>query len=73
MGGHPGGRHSDQKSANCGAIDWANAAASALSFSIGMQVGVTVVNTMVGLAAMMIVFGTMRPAAIRAGLRRSRG
>jgi hypothetical protein len=32
-----------------------------------------VVNTMVGLAAMMIVFGTMRPAAIRAGLRRSRG
>jgi hypothetical protein len=36
-----------------------------------MQVGITVVNTMVGLAAMMIVFGTMRPAAIRAGLRRS--
>lgn len=44
-------------------------ATSALSFSIGMQVGVTVVNTLVGLAAITLVFGTMRPAAIRAGLR----
>jgi uncharacterized membrane protein YbhN (UPF0104 family) len=55
------------------ALQQVASAASALSFSIGMQVGITVVNTMVGLAAMMIVFGTMRPAAIRAGLRRSRG
>jgi uncharacterized membrane protein YbhN (UPF0104 family) len=45
-------------------------AASALSFSIGMQVGVTLVNTIVGVVAIMLVFGTMRPATIRAELRR---
>jgi uncharacterized membrane protein YbhN (UPF0104 family) len=45
-------------------------AASALSFSVGMQVGVTVVNTLVGLAALALLFGTLRPAAVRAGLRR---
>jgi uncharacterized membrane protein YbhN (UPF0104 family) len=44
-------------------------AASALSFSIGLQVGVTLVNTLVGLLALTLVFGTLRPAAIRAGLR----
>ena len=42
---------------------------AALSFSIGMQVGVTVVNTLVGLVAITLVFGTMRPAAIKARLR----
>ena len=41
-------------------------AASALSFSIGMQVGITVVNTVVGLIAMGFVFQTLRPRAIRA-------
>jgi hypothetical protein len=35
-----------------------------------MQVGVTVVNTLIGLAALLVVFGTLRPATIRAGLRR---
>jgi uncharacterized membrane protein YbhN (UPF0104 family) len=45
-------------------------AASALSFSIGMQVGLTVVNTLLGLAAVTLVFGLRRPAAIRDGLRR---
>lgn len=45
-------------------------AASALSFSIGMQVGVTLVNTIIGVVAITLVFGTMRPAAIRAELRR---
>jgi len=45
-------------------------AASALSFSIGMQVGVTLVNTMLGLLAMAFVFGTVRPAAIRTRLHR---
>jgi len=35
-----------------------------------MQVGVTVVNTLVGLAALALLFGTLRPAAVRAGLRR---
>jgi hypothetical protein len=44
-------------------------AASALSFSIGMQIGVTLVNTIVGVVAITLVFGTMRPAAIRAALR----
>jgi uncharacterized membrane protein YbhN (UPF0104 family) len=48
-------------------------AASALSFSIGLQVGVTLVNTLVGLLALTLVFGTVRPAAIRAGLREPRG
>lgn len=51
------------------ALQQVASAASVLSFSIGMQVGVTVVNTLVGLTAITLVFGTMRPAAIRAGLR----
>jgi hypothetical protein len=41
--------------------------AGAISFSLGMQAGVTVVNTAVGLAATMLLFRTIRPlAAIRA-------
>jgi uncharacterized membrane protein YbhN (UPF0104 family) len=41
--------------------------ASALSFSVGMQVGITTFNTMIGLAALMLMFRTMRPlAAVRA-------
>jgi hypothetical protein len=45
-------------------------AASALTFSIGMQVGITAVNTAIGLAALMFVFRTLRPvAAVRSGLR----
>ena len=52
------------------ALQQVASAASALSFSIGMQVGITIVNTIVGVAAIMLVFGTMRPAAIRAELRR---
>jgi uncharacterized membrane protein YbhN (UPF0104 family) len=47
--------------------------ASALSFSVGMQVGVTVVNTIVGLTALMLIFRTLRPAdAVRAARRVSR-
>jgi uncharacterized membrane protein YbhN (UPF0104 family) len=42
----------------------------ALSYSIGVQIGVTVVNTLVGIAGAMLVFRTARPlAAVRAGLR----
>ncbi len=42
-------------------------AAAALSFSVGMQVGITAVNTLIGLAALMLIFRTMRPvAALRA-------
>ena len=52
------------------ALQQVASAASALSFSIGMQVGITLVNTIVGVVAIMLVFGTMRPTAIRAGLRR---
>ena len=44
-------------------------AASALSFSIGMQVGVTLVNTLVGLVGMALVLRTLRPAAMRAAVR----
>ncbi len=41
--------------------------AAALSFSVGMQVGITVVNTLIGLTAMMFLFRTLRPlAAVRA-------
>jgi len=44
-------------------------ASTALSFSIGMQVGLTAVNTSIGIAGLILIFGTFRPAAIRAGLR----
>lgn len=41
--------------------------ASALSFSVGMQIGITTVNTLIGLTAMMLMFRTLRPiAAVRA-------
>jgi len=41
--------------------------AAALSFSVGMQVGITTVNTLIGLTAMMLMFRTLRPvAAVRA-------
>ena len=52
------------------ALQQVASAASALSFSIGMQVGITLVNTVVGVVAIMLVFGTMRPTAIRAALHR---
>jgi uncharacterized membrane protein YbhN (UPF0104 family) len=52
------------------ALQQVASAATALSFSIGMQVGVTAVNTLLGLAALALLFGTIRPSAIRAGLRR---
>lgn len=34
---------------------------TALSFSVGMQVGITVVNTTIGMAAAMLVFGRLHP------------
>jgi uncharacterized membrane protein YbhN (UPF0104 family) len=40
--------------------------AGAVSFSVGMQVGITVVNTLVGLTALMLMVRTMSPlAAVR--------
>ncbi len=45
------------------------AAAAAVSFSVGMQVGVTMVNACLGIVAAMIAFRTVRPlAAVRSGL-----
>jgi hypothetical protein len=45
------------------------AAAAAVSFAIGMQAGVTVVNACLGIVAAMIAFRTVRPfAAVRSGL-----
>lgn len=46
--------------------------AAALSFSIGMQVGVTTVNALIGLTAMMLMFRTLRPVAAVRAARRSR-
>lgn len=48
--------------------------ATVLTFSIGMQAGVTVLNVALGLTATMIMFRTLRPAcAVRAGRRLLRG
>jgi hypothetical protein len=42
--------------------------AGAVSFSVGLQVGVTTVNTLVGLTALMLMLRTARPlAAVRSG------
>jgi uncharacterized membrane protein YbhN (UPF0104 family) len=44
-------------------------AAGAVSFSVGMQVGVTAVNALLGVLAAMVAFRTLRPlAAARSGL-----
>ena len=45
--------------------------AAALSFSVGMQVGVTTVNTAIGIMAMMLMFRTLRPIAAVREARRS--
>jgi uncharacterized membrane protein YbhN (UPF0104 family) len=57
----PGGAGTQQVLATY-ALQGAVSAATAVSFSLGMQVGVTVVNTTVGLLAMMLLFRTFRPA-----------
>ena len=44
-----------------------------VSFSVGMQAGVTAVNALLGLAAGMLAFGTLHPVrALRSGLRVAR-
>ena len=58
----PGGAGTQQVLATY-ALQGAVSAATAISFSVGMQVGVTVVNTTVGLVAMMLLFRTVRPVA----------
>jgi glycosyltransferase 2 family protein len=46
---------------------------AALSFSVGMQVGITTVNTLIGLSALMLMFGTVRPTAAVRAARRAAG
>jgi hypothetical protein len=50
-------------------LQQAATAASALTFSVGLQVGVTLVNTALGLAGLALLLGTLRPSAVRASLR----
>ncbi|MFP5363011.1 MAG: YbhN family protein [Thermoleophilia bacterium] len=48
--------------------------AAVLAFSIGMQVGITAVNALLGMAGAMLAFRTLRPvAALRSGMRLARG
>jgi glycosyltransferase 2 family protein len=58
----PGGAGSQQILATY-ALQGVISTAAAVSFSVSMQVGVTAVNTAVGLAATMLLFRTMRPFA----------
>jgi uncharacterized membrane protein YbhN (UPF0104 family) len=58
----PGGAGSQQILATY-ALQGVISTAAAVSFSITMQVGVTAVNTAVGLAATMLLFRTLRPIA----------
>lgn len=47
--------------------------AAVLAFSIGMQVGITAVNALLGMAGAMLAFRTLRPwAAVRSGVRLAR-
>jgi hypothetical protein len=67
----PGGAGSQQVLAAY-ALQGAISTAGAVSFSLGMQVGVTVVNTLVGMTAVMLLFRTLRPiAAVRTATARS--
>ena len=55
------------------ALSQAATAAAVLSFSIGMQAGITAVNALLGVLAGMVAFRTLHPfAAIRAGIRLAR-
>jgi uncharacterized membrane protein YbhN (UPF0104 family) len=56
----PGGAGTQQVLAAY-ALQGAVSAATEVSFSLGMQVGVTMVNTTVGLVALMLLFRTVRP------------
>lgn len=47
-------------------------AATAISFSVGMQVVVTATNALVGMVALMILFRTLRPVAALAAARAGR-
>jgi uncharacterized membrane protein YbhN (UPF0104 family) len=66
----PGGGGSQQVFATY-ALHGSVSTASAMSFSFGMQVGVTALNTVAGLVAAMVMFRTLRPlAALRSARAR---
>ena len=55
------------------ALQQTASAAAVVSFSVGMQAGITAVNALLGLAAAMAVCRTVRPvAAVRAALDAAR-
>jgi uncharacterized membrane protein YbhN (UPF0104 family) len=56
----PGGAGSQQILATY-ALQGVISTAAAVSFSVGFQVGTTVLNTTVGLLATMLLFRTLRP------------
>jgi hypothetical protein len=58
----PGGGGSQQVLATY-ALHGSVSTAGAMSFSFGMQVGVTALNTVAGIAAAMVMFRTLRPLA----------
>ena len=65
------GRAGSQQVLAMYALQGVISATGAVAFSLSMQVGVTVVNTTVGLAALMILFRTWRPVtALRAAGRK---
>lgn len=65
----PGGAGSQQVLAAY-ALQGALSTAAAVSFSVSLQVGITVVNTTVGILALMLLFRTARPlGAVRAFAR----
>jgi uncharacterized membrane protein YbhN (UPF0104 family) len=67
----PGGGGSQQLLATY-ALRGSATAAGAMSFSLGMQLGVTVLNSAVGLLGAMVLFRTLRPlAALRAARARA--
>jgi uncharacterized membrane protein YbhN (UPF0104 family) len=56
------------------ALSQAATATAVLSFSVGMQAGITAVNALLGAVASMVAFRTLHPlSAVRAGLRLARG
>ncbi|MFN8224856.1 MAG: lysylphosphatidylglycerol synthase domain-containing protein [Gaiellales bacterium] len=68
----PGGAGTQQVLATY-ALNGIASAATAISFSVGLQIGVTVVNTMAGILGAMLLFRTGRPlSAVRAVIGDSR-
>jgi uncharacterized membrane protein YbhN (UPF0104 family) len=64
----PGGTGTQQVLLTYALAQTASAAAS-ISFSVGMQAGITAVNAVLGVAAAMVAFRTLRPlTALRSGL-----